>query len=396
MNPESINHAENSEQLNNSEHSKWNILAKYDEDERARVDKIKSEYFGGNIEEEPEVISPSTLKKMGRLVLDNLNITIPAVEKRRNREAESIAMKELRDEQQKKAERVRKIKAELDEETELRRIDKGLRDFADSIKSEEIDKEQLAGRIADIRSELEDVRYGNTRAQEIIERNINESIVKIDELDILASGGNEGVDKTTEKYNEDIIPVYNLKGYPCEMLVHSVGYKIHGPGEGRKLREDLAERAVEDPSFWAKKKGEVEGGSNLLCTSYVNLSTFPKAFVHNPPIYGFSKIRANSVQLFTNGDANSGTDWYADPLLKGVAVKGIPTHIRPGAGYNELTIKRYSDDGEPLLPDYIVTENGEITDIDKKHADYFKIPIVNIDQRYYKENNDGEQNGTTD
>lgn len=397
MNPESINHTENSEKTNNSESSKWDILAKYNEDERARVDKIKSEYLGGNIEEEPEVISPSTLRKMGRLVLDNLNITIPAVEKQRNREAESIAMKELRDEQQKNAERVRKEKAELDEETELRRIDIGLRDFADSIKSEERDKAQLAGRIADIRKNFDTERYNTARAQELLERDINASVVKVDELEALASGGYEGVEKTTEKYNEDIIPVYNLKGYLCDMLLHSVAYKISRPEEiGETVREGLAKKAIEDPSFWTKKKGEVEGGSNLLCTSYVDLSTFPQAFVHKPPIYGFQKIRANSVQLFTNGDANTGTDWYADPTLKGVAVKGIPTHIRPGSGYNELTIKRYSDDGEPLLPDYIVTENGEITDIDRKHAAYFKIPIVNIEQQYYKGINSGEKNGTTD
>ena len=400
MNPESINHAENSEQLNNSEHSKWDILAKYNEDERARVDKAKEKLFGN--EEEAEIKSPSTLKKIGRSVLDLVGLEIPAIERKRNAEAEAIAIKEKNKERAEIEKKSAEEKAKLAEEGELRDIKTKLEDFTDVIKHEEQEKEQLSKDMVNARDYIEEQLYMAPRAQEIIERTVNASLVQMDDLEALATGEYEGVEKSSIEYGEKSIPVYNLKGYPCDILVSSVGYKISKKGDPtQSLGEDLAKKVIEDPSIWAKNKGEVEGGSLTICTSYVDLSVRPDAFVKNPPKYGFSKIRPNSVLQVTDGDGHSDAGRY-EPVVSNivsVAKEGIPMRLPDNPlsmGYNELTIKRYDDQGKPLLPDYIVTENGEITDIDKKHADYFKIPIVNIDQRYYKENNDGEQNGTTD
>ena len=389
MNPESIKHTENSEKTNNSESSKWDILAKYNEDERARVDKAKENLFG--IEEEAEIKSPSTLKKIGRSVLDLVGLEIPAVERKRNAEAKAIAIKENNKEHTEIEKKIAEEKAKLAEEGELRDIKTKLEDFADDIKHEEQEKEQLSKDMANARDYIEEQLYIAPRAQEIIERAVNASLVQMDDLEALAIGEYEGVEKSSTEYNENSIPVYNLKGYPCDILVSSVGYKISKKSDpSQSLGEDLA-----------KKKGEVEGGSLTICTSYVDLSVRPDAFVKNPPKYGFSKIRPDSVLQVTDGDGHSDAGRY-EPVVSNivpVAKEGIPMRLPDNPlsrGYNELTIKRYDDQGKPLLPDYIVTENGEITDIDRKHAAYFKIPIVNIEQQYYKGINSGENNGTTD
>ena len=51
--------------------------------------------------------------------------------------------------------------------------------------------------------------------------------------------------------------------------------------------------------------------------------------------------------------------------------------------YNEILLRRYSENGMPKRPDYIVAENGQITETMLRHAEYFGIPIINIDKDAY-------------
>ena len=51
--------------------------------------------------------------------------------------------------------------------------------------------------------------------------------------------------------------------------------------------------------------------------------------------------------------------------------------------YNEVTLGRYDNDGQPYKPDFILTSNNNISDYAITHAFYYDIPIINIDNQAY-------------
>ena len=54
-----------------------------------------------------------------------------------------------------------------------------------------------------------------------------------------------------------------------------------------------------------------------------------------------------------------------------------------GGGYNEVAMWRYKDNGAAKPPDYLVIENGRMSDAIKYHAATFGVPIINVERRYY-------------
>jgi len=52
---------------------------------------------------------------------------------------------------------------------------------------------------------------------------------------------------------------------------------------------------------------------------------------------------------------------------------------------NEILLRRYKENGDPKLPDYLIIKNGEMSEVILRHAAYFNLPIINIEFKYYKE-----------
>lgn len=58
-------------------------------------------------------------------------------------------------------------------------------------------------------------------------------------------------------------------------------------------------------------------------------------------------------------------------------------NIPKWGGYNEIVLRRFAENGKAKPPDYLVIENGEISDDIKHHAAVFGVPIINVERKYY-------------
>ena len=205
----------------NDNFSPWSKLAaKYDRSQRARIDRLKED--GGidsyeNIAEEE--VSPTRAQKAGRALLDILRLSSQKIEAQRNYEAQMAARRELREEA------AQRERAEL--EADMKDVRKMVDTYYDS-------------------------RLRNQRAQELLERDLNERLTKIDQLEEEALGGNPDVEKSTRSYNGNEIPVYTLHGFPIKMLTHTVDYRrLNDSGEiGTETYKDV----MRDPSIWTERR----------------------------------------------------------------------------------------------------------------------------------------------
>lgn len=154
---------------------------------------------------------------------------------------------------------------------------------------------------------------------------------------------------------------------------------------------------MEDPSIWAKRRDIAEqaegfGTTNdnargdTISASYTNSEQNFDTRVSGELVYGFCQVEADSVLAVVNGDG--GTTNMAGTLETTIS-NPDEFDILEGSGstkgYNEVLLRRYSENGMPKRPDYILAENGKITETMLKHAEYFGIPIINLDTEAYRQ-----------
>lgn len=375
---------------------KWSILeklaGKYNESERRRVDKMKdtigvfgsSEYVDKKID-----IPPTTARKIGRMAMDLLGIHFPGSEKRRDKEAASIALNELADERAQKeeaerlAEEQRRFEQERIEEEKRRQEQemletdmKGARDALDSQKKQELH---------------------NQRAQEILERDLNKKLLKIDDIEDEVIAENPEVGKRTIPYRDKEIVVYDLKGIPFEMLSHTVDFKLSG-NDSNKMGRSTAFQIIANPAEWTKTRDEAEEhygfgtrlsdarGDVISCSysnSTYNMSSRVGGRDGDSLIYGFGHVEADSVLSVDRGDgATSNMGGSRTRVSNPDEIKELQKKSRY---YNEIVLRRYSETGIPKKPDYIIAQDGKISDDMLRHAKFFNIPIINIDTKVYEE-----------
>lgn len=366
--------------------------------ERERVDKIKTEieenpWLKETYEQEKIDLPPSELRKFGRAALDALNIRLGFSEKRRNREAMSVAIGEIDAEQESR--RLEELKQEEDKKAELAKQE------ADRIKAEEEalqeDMEKLVSGTKNYREDF----FRAQRLQEIVERDLNSRLLSVETLEEEVLSENPGVSKRSIPYEDTEIPVYDLKGLPFSMLSTTIDFK-HVPGS---LGYQTSRAVMANPAIWNQRLDEamktegfgtngVEARGNTICSSFYDSERNITSHEYGELIYGFDHVDAGSVIKTTPGDGSTSNtvpndDYYLsryytrylnlDPLIK-------KTHAN--VGYNEVTTKRYSETGIPKRPDYIVTVNGKISETSLRHAKFHKIPIINIMEQPYFEKMD--------
>lgn len=233
------------------------------------------------------------------------------------------------------------------------------------------------------------------RTQEIIERDLNDRLTKIDDLENLADIEGTGITSSEIEYNKDKVKVLNLENVPFTMLTHSIDFKqtdmhqVQGQGTSNALRAlpniwlDRQDSAVVTGT---SSSGNYNARSNVICTSYSNTDNPNSKPVGGDIIYGFDHVDANSILKLSDRDGNT------PPILD--YRNNFPNQNRlnffdeviNGAShgsYNEVTIRRYDETGKPKVPDYLVTYNGHISEDAKNHANTFKIPIINIIKNDY-------------
>ncbi len=398
---ESINQAEEQP----SSGPDWSILEKlnqkYAATERPLVDQVKAD-----IEERPgrkrdydferARVSPNFAQKMGRMALDLLRIKIPSIEEKRRREAISVALDELNAEEAAHG-------AELDTAVQ-RQMEESAPSWADVAAEEPLvdakrkEAEELEHDMSMARNYFEthkDTVLYRQRVQEIVERKLNNKLLSADTLEDEVLSENPGIRKRTIAHEGVEIPVYDLCGLPYSMLTTTIDYRsANQPGD---IGTETYRTVMDNPAVWMERRDQAEATAGFgtrkgdargdtISASYHNSERNSSSYVPGQLIYGFSHVEADSIiSISINDGGTSNMAGKAETQVSNINdIETLETASKNN-NYNEVLLRRYSENGIPKRPDYIVTINGQISEAALRHASYYNIPIVNIEPKAYNE-----------
>lgn len=374
---------------------------KYDINERPRVDRLKSDLYSdvGKITEyksKQSASEPSIFKKAVRLIADKIGIKTKRGEELRDREAMRVALTEYREEEdaRRRAFEERERKDIL--EKERREAAKKAAQEADKASQE---REDLESAMLQARNYFDlKERFKKQRIQEIVERDLNARLLTTESLEAEVLSENPEIQKQSVLFDGIQIPVYDLEGLSFSILSTTVDYRKPNDtmnGSLFDIGKETYKKVLANPAIWGERREDAEKSDGFgtrnrnargdtICTSYWNSDRNIYSHVTGDLIYGFERVGPDSIISVFNRDGGTGNmDGRNETDLSD------PDEIRnlEGAdgnfGYNEILLRRYSENGIPKKPDYIITENDKITEAALRHAKYFGIPIVNIDRASY-------------
>ena len=289
----------------------------------------------------------------------------------KQREAEEVARK-VAEEEERKAERERKELEEIAQEMGEKR--------------EELERK---------RKQEDNEFLKRQRIQEVVERDLSENLLKIEDLDIEVYAGNPEVEKRFVTWRKKDIPVYDLKGIPFKFLSTTIDYRKLGKiGD---IGTETYQTVMKNPWIWTRRQDQVEARKgygtrkadalgDTISASYWNSERNIGSHAHGDLLYGFEGVNADSIILVANGDG--GTNNMAGNIRTTVKDTDAVKQLEGPEGvstYNEVLLRRYSENGMPKRPDYVIVENGNITESVLRAARYYDIPIVNIENSFYEE-----------
>lgn len=269
--------------------------------------------------------------------------------------------------------------------------DQPMADFLEATKKAMIEEESLRADMSAAHDEIDSERreyIKKQRVQELVEREMNSRLLTVDDLEEEVIAENPEVAKRSVPYKNREIVVYDLKGLPFGLLTHNVGYKL----PLRTHEGDLSRSLFKDPSIWLNDRYQLKnivGGANYISMSYtdswLNFKSrhYSRDNENHNLTYGFSHVDGGSILRLINGDGST-RGYLTERDLEITNIDALDIISSPlGMGYNEIVSMRYSENGYPKRPDYIVTQDGAITETMLHHADFFGIPIVNIESKNY-------------
>lgn len=374
------------------------ISENYDKQERPRIDKIKaglSDYKMMNEARRKQVSTrPGLFKQATRFVMDKLGIKTSGSEERRNREAMHVALIEYHEEEllrKKEWEEKQKIEAAQQKEREARkaaqeRIEKAQKE------QEELEREMRTAR--DIAEQNKRNRFEKQRIQEIIEQDLNSRLLKVEDLETEAFSNNPEIQKHEMVFEGSEIPVYDLKGLPFAILSHTVDYRnVDNPLD--EIGQNTYREVMKNPGVWNERQDKAMEASGFgtrnenargdtISTSFRDSEKNIDSYVPGELIYGFEQVSADSIISISNGDGGtSNMAGRSETNLSDPNILDQITGVNGTSIYNEVLLRRYSENGIPKSPDYIIT-NGTVSETALKHAKFFNIPIINIDRAAYE------------
>lgn len=258
----------------------------------------------------------------------------------------------------------------------------------------EID-EDLGNRLSSLEAEtkelIEQRKFDQLRA--LREGQFNAALVSTDELDKAIAMGMEGVSKRKIYYHnlqtdEYKIDVYDLNGLPFKYLMHDVKYRLVDPNStGYKT----AKRLLNNPAFWMRDQSErVQGQywtpnqeAGTICCSFRSTDTQLATVPGDGLVYGFTSIRPKSLLKTYISDGHTPSDKETTESIGSISSSPDDLLYNQQGPYNEVTLGRYDNNGQPYKPDFILTSNNNISDYAITHAFYYGIPIINIDNQAY-------------
>ena len=378
------------------------ITSKYETAERSRIERLKQElkssfFKSSEFERKQIAIRPNTFKKAIRLVTDKLGIKTKRSEDRREREAMHIALLEYREE---KAARAK----ELEERQRHEAAEKAKKEAEYQAEQARREQEAIARDMSEARGILDyhkHERIKKQRIQEIVERDLNTRLLKVEDLEIESVSDNPEVQQRHLPFEDSDITVYDLKGLPFCMLSTTIDYRKANEEVGGKgvfsIGLDTYHSVMENPAVWSERRDIAESKrgfgtrnrdarGDTISTSYYNSERNIVSHVSGDLIYGFEKVEADSIISISNGDgATSNMAGKSETVLSSTNEIANLEGANGTTSYNEILLRRYSETGIPKKPDYIITENGRITETALRHAKFFGIPIVNIERQVYAE-----------
>lgn len=193
------------------------------------------------------------------------------------------------------------------------------------------------------------------------------------------------------------INVYELAGQPFTMLVHAVA--------DNKLSEhnSFAKQIVKEPKKW----NEIYGGNNNISTSLISdkyMVTYAVPNDESAIMFGFNSLSSNSVKIVDIIDAaiprNAFASEYVDirdrkilsirtnsvTTIEDLMEKTIEVNLKKSPRtriWNEILLSRFDKNtGMKITPDFVVCMD-RITEVSKKAAEEFNVPIYFIDRKFY-------------
>ena len=387
------------------------IADKYEHMNRPLIEEYKQEMRKNNFVHQydmeydmdyvKEYADPSPARKLFRLITNKIGTEPVKDKKERDIKNYQIAEREYNEEQRRQdAERIRQHEEDMrltsEREQVYQRAEKERNDI------------HFQKQMAEIREQFDSRKKTNFQKQrelEILELKLNDRLLKIEELDAQVYAKNPEVQKRLIRYGTAEVPVYDLNGFPFSILSTNILYKLnsnHGKSPSYSLGENTALELMRNPAVWCLSRDQAirrSGGfsntdsymTDTICTSFTNsetnlLSRHGSEGSVLELTYGFDQVSANSILNVSNSDGMTGSYGKAELIDFSLNIHSIDdlTSASGTSGYNEVTIRRYSENGAPKMPDYIITRNGDVDEYALKHAKFFNIPIININNTVYK------------
>ena len=255
--------------------------------------------------------------------------------------------------------------------------------------------EELESRLSSLEAEAKELteqrKFDQLRS--LREGQFNSALVSTDELDKAIAMGMDGVSKRKIYYHnlqtdEYKIDVYDLNGLPFKYLMHDVKYRFKDPSStGYKT----AKKLLSNPAFWMRNQSERAQGqywtpnqeAGTICCSFRSTDTQLATVPGDGLVYGFTNIRPKSLLKTYISDGHTPSDSGATESLRSISSNPNDLLYNQQGAYNEVTLRRYDNNGQPYKPDFILVSNNNISDDAITHAFYYDIPIINIDNQAY-------------
>lgn len=294
-------------------------------------------------------------------------------------------------------------------------IEQGLEQYADTVA--EIEKNKTDKNLrARMNEAVQMTKYNAAehlraeRVQEIIEKDLNERLTKVEDLELKAKIGGLGVTKTEIDYNGQPITVYNMQGAPLRMLTTSIDYKNSADKmlDGFAAGSMTMHRLKNFPALWLNNRERMKlenerlprNGqlSDTVSCSYTDVNKNPDERIgttysmrmerQTEPdvVYGWDGVEAGSIMRVGDCDLRTPQAMGDRGLLLGESHLNIWDDLENSerkGGYNEVVMSRFKENGEAKPPKYLATENSMISEDIKCHAAFHKAPIINVEREYY-------------
>lgn len=258
-------------------------------------------------------------------------------------------------------------------------------------------------------------KFKENAAQELMEREMNAELTKVEDLKIAIEAGEKGIAGGEMEIPFKDGSIHNvflivLKGYPFKTLQSDITLintnDISGAEYG--ATKQTGENLRNDPSLWIRKKDEVEGlgksASAVFSASYYDTEVGVPKYMGGYCSYGFDHVRPNTVVDVIKGDGNTlpAKDFMNPEFGYTVGNKHEtpPTTLKELADvghsmwtmFNEVIVNRYDETGNPQKPDYILARGREgMNGLTIRHAEYHNVPLICIMPECYKEIKDEDE-----